>query len=131
MRDRVGCLLLSALVWLAAPALPLAHHSVSGEFDSSKPVTLTGVISKVDWINPHIYLHLDVKETDGAVTSWQLETLPTAMMRRAGLSRDTIAGKPGEVVTITGIGARDGTKHLAWLWKITYADGRAVMLARE
>jgi hypothetical protein len=131
MRRRVGGLLVSALAWAGASALPLAHHSVAGEFDASKPVTLAGVISKVDWINPHIYLHLDVKEPDGAVTSWQLETLPTAMMRRAGLSRDTIAGKPGEVVTVTGIGARDGTKHLAWISKITYADGHAVMLARE
>jgi hypothetical protein len=131
MPRRVGGALLAAFCWLAAPGLPSAHHSVSGEFDSSKTLTLIGVISKVDWINPHIYLHLDVKDPGGAVTTWQLETLPTAMMRRAGLSRDTIAGKPGEVVTITGIGARDGTKHLAWISKITYADGRAVMLARE
>jgi hypothetical protein len=130
MRRRVGGALV-AMAWLTLAALPSAHHSVSGEFDSTKPITLTGVISKVDWINPHIYLHLDVTEPNGTVTSWQLETLPTAMMRRAKLSRDTIAGKPGEVVTVAGILARDGTKHLAWLSKITYADGRSVMLARE
>ena len=48
-----------------------AHHSVSGQYDASKPLTLTGVITKVDWINPHVYLHLDVKEKDGAVTAWR------------------------------------------------------------
>jgi hypothetical protein len=131
MPRHIGAVVVAAVCWLAVPVHPAAHHSVSGEFDSSKAVTLTGVIAKVDWINPHVYLHLDVKEANGSVTTWQLETLPTAMMRRAGLSRDTIAGQPGEIVTIAGIAARDGTKHLAWISKITYADGRSVMLARE
>ena len=75
----VGALLL-ALSGLSPVA---AHHSVPGQFDVSKPMTLTGTISKVDWINPHIYVHLDVKSDKGAVTTWALATLPTAMMRRS------------------------------------------------
>jgi hypothetical protein len=108
-----------------------AHHSVSGQYDSAKPLTLTGVITKVDWINPHVYLHLDVKDKDGSVTSWTLSTLPTAMMRRAGLTRESLQGKPGEVVTISAIAARDETKRLGWISKITYADGHHVQLGRD
>ena len=105
MRHRFAVVLVAA-AFVVMAASPSAHHSVSGQYDSSKPLTLTGVITKVDWINPHIYLHLDVKEKDGAVTSWTLSTLPTAMMRRAGLTKESIQGKPGEVVTITAIAAR-------------------------
>ena len=75
-------------------------------------------------MNPHIYVYLDVKETDGTVSTWALETLPTAMMRRAGLSKEAVMGTPGEVVTVQIVPARDGTKHVGWISKITYADGR-------
>jgi hypothetical protein len=122
---------LAAFTFVVMAASVSAHHSVSGQYDSSKPLTLTGVITKVDWINPHIYLHLDVKDKDGAVTSWTLSTLPTAMMRRAGMTRESLQGKPGEVVTITAIAARDDTKKLGWISKITYADGHHVQLGRD
>jgi hypothetical protein len=131
MQHRCAVLLLAAAVVLAAVSGAFAHHSVSGQYDSSKPLTLKGVITKVDWINPHVYLHLDVKEADGTVTSWALSTLPTAMMRRAGLTKETLQGKQGEVVTITAIAARDETKHLGWISKITYADGHHVQLGRD
>lgn len=122
MRSRlIG--LVAAFVFAVSAAS--AHHSVPGQFDLSKPVTLKGVISKVDWINPHIYVHLDVKEANGSTTTWALSTLPTAMMRRAGLTKDTLQGKPGEVVTIDAVPARDGSKNLGWINKITYADGHS------
>jgi len=79
MRHRFAPVLLVAGVLLVAASASFAHHSVSGQYDSSKPLTLAGVITKVDWINPHVYLHLDVKEKDGTVTAWTLSTLPTAM----------------------------------------------------
>ena len=78
----------------------------------------------MQWQNPHIYVFLDVKEGDGSVVSWALETLPTAMMRKAGLSKESMMGSPGEVVTVALVPARDGTQHLGWISKITYADGR-------
>ena len=122
-----GVLLLAWLVMVPVAA----HHSVPGQFDVSKPMTLTGTISKVDWINPHIYVHLDVKSDKGAVTTWALATLPTAMMRRSKITRASLTGKPGEVVTIRAVPARDGTKHLGWINKITYSDGRYLQLAGQ
>ena len=130
MRHRFAVVLVAATLVVVAGSVS-AQHSVSGQYDASRPLTLTGVISKVDWINPHIYLHLDVKEKDGAVTTWTLSTLPTAMMRRAGLTKETLQGQPGEVVTITAIAARDETKKLGWISKITYADGHHVQLGRD
>src|ERR1044071_6403703 len=115
MRHRSGVVLLAVLAMVAVGSVSYAHHSVAVQFDSNKPVTLKGVISKVEWINPHIYLFLDVKEDNGTMTTWALATLPTAMLRRAGLTKETVAGMPGELVTIDGIQARDGTKHLAWI----------------
>lgn len=99
-----------------------AHHSVSGQFDVSKQMTLKGVVSKVEWINPHIYIYIDVKDDSGATTTWALETLPTAMMRKAGLTRESFA--PNESVTVQVLPARDGTKHLAFLQLLTFSDGR-------
>ena len=117
--------LLAVVIGLTASAALLAHHSVPGQFDMSKPMTLKGVISKIDWINPHIYIHLAVKDADGTTATWALATLPTAMMRRAGLTRESLQGKPGEEVTINAVPARDGSKHLGWINKITYADGHS------
>ena len=124
MRYRLRLLVVGVIGVMAGTTL-LAHHSVPGQFDVSKPMTLKGVISKVDWINPHIYVHLDVKDADGTTNTWALATLPTAMMRRAGLTKETLQGKPGEEVTISAVPARDGSKHLAWINKITYADGHS------
>ena len=130
MRWRLG--FLAAMTLMLAFASPSwAHHSVSGQFDSSKPIVLKGVVSKVDWMNPHVYIYLDVKDADGSVTTWALSSLPTAMMRKAGLSKETLTGAPGETVTINAIPARDGTKHLGWISKITYADGHFFLLAGE
>ena len=130
MRHRFAVVLVAATLVVVAGSVS-AHHSVSGQYDASRPLTLSGVISKVDWINPHVYLHLDVKEKDGAVTTSTLSTLPTAMMRRAGLTKESLQGQPGEVVTITAIAARVETKKLGWISKITYADGHHVQLGRD
>jgi hypothetical protein len=119
-----------AAVCLGATGTAFAHHSVAGQFDSSKPVTLTGTISKIDWINPHIYFHLDVKDDKGAVTTWRLETLPTAMMRKVGLTSQLLIAD-GAKVTANAILARDGTQQLAWVSKLTYEDGHYYQLAGE
>ena len=124
MRIRVAGVVIVAFVLAAAAAS--AHHSVPGQFDTSKPIKLKGVITKVDWINPHIYVHLAVKEPNGATETWALSTLPTAMMRRAGMTKESLQGKPGEEVTIDAVPARDGSQHLGWINKITYADGHTL-----
>jgi hypothetical protein len=123
--------------WAAVAALgllgaggALAHHSVAGQFDSAKPVTITGVVSKIDWINPHIYIHLDVTDDKGAVTTWRLASLPTAMLRKAGITSQMLKGD-GMKVTANAIMARDGTTNLAWVSKLTYEDGHYYQLAGE
>jgi hypothetical protein len=130
MRHRLLGVALAVVAVLATASVLSAHHSVAGQFDESKSVTLKGVISKVDWVNPHIYLYIDVK-TDGEMVTWALGTVPTAMARRAGLTKESISGQPGEVVTIECIPARDGTKHLGWVNTITYADGHKHELSRR
>jgi len=130
MRHRLLGVALAVVAVLATASVLSAHHSVAGQFDESKSVTLKGVISKVDWVNPHIYLYIDVK-TDGETVTWSLGTVPTAMARRAGLTKESISGKVGEVVTIECIPARDGTKHLGWVNTITYADGHKIELSRR
>jgi hypothetical protein len=107
-----------------------AHHSVAGQFDNAKRTKITGTISKIDWINPHTYFYLDVKNDKGEVTTWRLESLPTAMLRKAGLTSEMlIAG--GATVTADALMARDGSQHLAWLLKLTYEDGHFFQLAGE
>ena len=76
---------LPLLAVLGAPVLfcasAVAHHSVAGQFDGTKRTTITGVVSKVDWINPHVYVNVDVADEKGEITTWRLELLPTAMLR--------------------------------------------------
>ena len=117
---------LTVLFVVLAAAAAQAHHSFSGVFDVSKQETLKGVITKIDWLNPHIYIYLDVKDHDGKVTTWALETLPTNHMRSVGLTRQDFwnNASAGEVVTAHVNPSRDLTNFRAgWLLRITYADG--------
>jgi hypothetical protein len=95
---------------------------------STKKAQLVGTISQVEWINPHTYIHIDVKDEHGAVATWRLESLPTAMMRKAGLTKDLLMGD-GSPVTADVILARDGTQNLAWVIKLAYADGHYYQLS--
>jgi hypothetical protein len=115
-----------AIVWLAvllgqSPAL--AHHSIAGQFDVSKTTTLRGTISRVDWINPHVYVLLDVTDATGVVTTWELSTIPLAMLRKAGITKERLRGKAGDVVTMVVHPALNGRRR-GWVSKITYPDGK-------
>jgi len=107
-----------------------AHHSVSGQFDVSTKVVLEGTVAKVSWVNPHIYVHLDVKEKDGTLTRWRLGTVPVAMARKAGITKKSLMAD-GQVLKITIYPARDGTQHLGFLNKIEYPDGSIVEVAPD
>ena len=87
----------------------LAHHSFSAEYDSKKPVTLTGIVTKVDWMNPHVYFYLDVKDESGAITNWGLEMGPPNGLQRSGWTKNTI--KVGDEITVEGTLAKDGSKQ--------------------
>jgi hypothetical protein len=122
--------LLAVLGASALAATAGAHHSVAGQFDGEKRTTITGTISKVDWINPHVYIYMDVADEKGTITTWRLESLPTAMLRKAGLTSEMIKGG-GQKVTAAALMARNGTPNLAWLLNLKYEDGHEYTLAGE
>ena len=104
-----------------AVAPMLAHHSFAAEFDGTKPVDLVGTVTKVDWVNPHSWIYMDVRGEDGTVANWGLETGPPNVLYRMGWRRDTV--KPGDSITVHGYMAKDGS-HTVAAREITTPDGR-------
>ncbi len=102
----------------------LAHHSFQAEFDIAKPMTVKGTVTKVEWVNPHVYLHVDVKDDKGVVTNWAFETLGPGRMRAEGMSKQTFG--VGKVVTLKGYAARDGSRNLGFLRQVTFDDGHTI-----
>ena len=118
---------LASAVLLAGVPMAGAHHSVAGQFDIHKTVTLSGVVTKVNWVNPHIYIELTVKQP---AATWRLEGVPVGMARKAGLTMSMLKGH-GETVTIVAHPARDGTASLGYIIKITYPDGKVFQFAAD
>jgi Family of unknown function (DUF6152) len=111
---------------LTLAAAPLyAHHAFSAEFDADKPLKLEGTLTKTEWVNPHAWIHIDVKKPDGTTEEWMIEGgTPNTLMRR-GVSRDTL--KPGTQVIVNGYQAKDGSTRANGR-DITYPDGRKLFL---
>ena len=115
---------LTAVAGLAAAAVPaLAHHSFAAEFDRSKPVTLTGTVTKVEWANPHARFYIDVKDENGKVNNWDFElSSPNGLMRR-GWTRNSL--KIGDVVTVSGWAAKN-SPYVGNTNTVTLSDGKKV-----
>jgi hypothetical protein len=115
---------------LAVAVSVWAHHSPSAEFDMAKRVTITGTLTKVDWVNPHIVVYLDVKGGEGNVENWRMESNPPAWFRRVGVSRNDLAKGIGQMVTVEGNRAKDGNLYM-YMLKITFADGSSLELVNN
>ena len=122
--------LIACACLLGAAPMAGAHHSVAGQFDVHHTVTLSGVVSTVHWVNPHIYIELAVKQPADKAATWRLEGVPVGMARKAGLTMSMLKGH-GETVTIVAHPARDGTANLGYIIKITYPDGKIFQFAAD
>jgi hypothetical protein len=102
---------LGAALLLAALAAPLAaHHSFAAEYDRAKPITLTGTVTRVDWMNPHVYFYMDVKDREGKVSSWAMELGNPAGLYRRGWKKEAL--RIGGEVTVNGSLAKDGSQRV-------------------
>jgi hypothetical protein len=127
LRDKICAAAIAVTTLLASSSL-WAHHSTSAVFDMSKRVTLSGMLTKVDWINPHIVVFIDAKSGSGKVEEWIWESNPPSWFRRVGAARKDFAKGIGQTVKVEGIRAKDGSLY-GYLQKITFADGSSMELA--
>ena len=125
---RGGFLLLTMTVTAAAclPVTAWAHHSFAAEYDNKKPVELKGTVTSIDWVNPHAWIHLQVKDESGKMTPWDCELGSPNLLMRNGWRRDSI--KPGDSIIVNGSAAKDGA-NIANARTVKMADGRRVFNA--
>ena len=126
MKVIVTLLFAAALAIVARPVL--AHHSFAAEYDDQKPLKITGTLTKVDWMNPHIWYYVDVKNPDGSVTSWAISGGAPGQLMRRGITKDLLV--VGSTVNVEGFRAKDGTNN-GFGQRVTYQDGRNVFTATD
>ena len=123
-RVQIGALLTISLAGLVLAGPLSAHHSIQAQFDITKHVTVSGSIAKVEFINPHSYLTVNVRDADGKIIKWAFEMAAAAQLRARGMSRADRGGlKPGDEVTVVALAARDGSNS-GLLQELKMADGR-------
>jgi hypothetical protein len=125
-RARWFSFLMFGLVLGAAPLL--AHHSFAAEYDDTKPVKVSGVVTKVEWLNPHIWFYVDEKTADGKVTHWAFSGGAPGQLMRRGITKDVI--QPGMMVNVEGFRAKDGSDNANGT-KVTFPDGRMVFTTSQ
>jgi hypothetical protein len=124
MKSRIVAIVMAIAFSVAVPIA--GHHAFSSEFDGNKPIKVKGIISRIEWINPHTWIHVDVKDADGKVTKWMIEGgSPNALIRR-GVTSQLL--KVGMEVMVDGYQAKDGSTRANGR-DITLADGRKLSVA--
>ena len=120
---------LAVAVLLAGAARPaIAHHSFAAEYDDQKPLKITGTLTKVDWMNPHIWYYVDVKNPDGSSTTWAISGGAPGQLMRRGITKDLLV--IGSTVNVEGFKAKDGSNN-GFGQRVTYQDGRNVFTATD
>lgn len=123
MRITPSFTLAAALVLIAAAIPVLGHHSFAAQFDRNKPATLTGPVTRIEWINPHARFFMDAKNATGKLVNWEIELTSTAGLLRRGWTRNSL--RIGEMVTVNGSLAKDGS-NVANATTVTLSDGKRV-----
>jgi len=126
MRTKLAIAVVGLGFFLIGTAVSLyAHHAFAAEFDANKPVTMKGTVTKMEWVNPHVWLHMDVKQPDGKVENWAFEAGTPNVLFRRGFNRKSLL--PGTVVLIDGYRAKDGSKRANGR-DITFEDGKKLFM---
>ncbi len=125
MKNTYLKLVLAGLGVLAVSAPAVAHHAFAAEFDSTKPIKLQGKVTKMDWINPHSWIHVDVKNPDGSITNWAVECGSPNTLYRHGLTKDSLPA--GVEIVVEGYMAKDGGNRANGR-DVTFTDGRKLFL---
>ena len=120
-----GVVLIAGFAMCGAATRVSAHHAFAAEFDANKPVSLKGTVTKMEWVNPHTWLHLDVKKPDGTVENWAIEAGTPNVLFRRGFTKDSLP--PGTEVVVDGYQAKDGS-HRANGRDLTFPDGRKLFM---
>ena len=126
MRTKLTVTVMMMSLWFAGTGVPLrAHHAFAAEFDANRPVHFSGTVTKMEWTNPHVWLHVDVKKPDGTVENWAFEAGTPNVLFRRGFTKESLL--PGTQVTVDGYQAKNGLKRANGR-DLTFPDGRKLFL---
>ncbi len=127
MRDKIQVAIVSAVVTLIAVASLSAHHSLTAVFDMGQRIAVTGTLTKIDWINPHIVVAIEARGDGGKIDHWTFQSNPPSWYRSVGLARADFAKALGQTVSVEGVQAREGMRF-GYMQKIKFPDGTSLEL---